>query len=117
MFGSPEFYRVVIGIDDIEIRHGLEAPLDSAVYIKIVLLSIILQKGGPEKFPGKVDFDTGIDQEKIIRSEGFRKLQIILFKIDREITPGLGPVFYSKGILHPGSIVEGAIGKATYKAK
>jgi hypothetical protein len=81
VFGSPEFYRIVIGIDDIEIRHGLEAPLDPAVYVKIILLRIVLEKGGPEKLPGKVDFDTGIDQKEVIRAIRFRKLKFILFKI------------------------------------
>jgi hypothetical protein len=63
---SPELYRIVISIDDVEIRHGLEAPLDPAVYIKIVLLGIVLQEGGPEKLPGEVDLDTGIDQKEVV---------------------------------------------------
>ena len=117
MLGAPEFYRVVIGLDDIEVRHGLEAPLDPAVYIKIILLGIVLQKGGPEKVPGEVYLDAGIDQEQLVRSIGLWKLQIVLFEINGEITPGLGSVFYPKSILHPGSIVEGAIGKATRKTK
>ena len=117
MLGSPEFYRIVISIDDVEIRHGRKAPLDTAVNIEIILLGIVLQEGGPEKLSGEIDFDTGIDQKKIILHIGIRKFQEVLFNIYREAPPGLCPLFDAKSILHSGTIIEGPVGTASHQAK
>ena len=114
VFGSPELYSMVIGIDDIEIRHGLKMPLETTVDIEIILLGIVLQEGGPEEAPGEIDLDTGIDQEQVIRTIGQRKDQCVLFKVHREISPWLGPVFDPQGILLPGTIVKAAVGNAAF---
>jgi hypothetical protein len=117
VFGSPELYCIVIGIDNIEIRHGLKVPLDPAVNIEIILLCIVLKEGGPEKAPGEVDFDTGIDQEQVICTVWIRKCQGILFKVYREISPGLGPEFDTKGILLPGPVVKAPVRNSPFETE
>ena len=49
VFGPPEFDGIVVGVDDVNIRHGLIPPLKTAVDIKIVCLGIVLQEGSPEQ--------------------------------------------------------------------
>ena len=63
VFGAPELNSVVIGIDNVEIGHGLETPLEPAVDIKIVILGVELHESGPEQGPGKIDLHTGTDQQ------------------------------------------------------
>jgi len=92
-------------------------PLEPAVDIEIILLGIVLKEGGPEEAPGEIYFDTGIDQEQVSRTVRVRKLQGVLFKVHREISPWLGPVFDSKGILLPGTIVKVAVGNAPFETE
>ena len=49
VFASPEFNCIIVCIDDIEVRHGPEPPLDPAVDIEVIVLRIVLQECGPEK--------------------------------------------------------------------
>ena len=82
----------------------LESPLHAAVDIEIIILCVVLKKGGPEQGPGKVDLYPRTDQEQLIRSVRIWKFQVILFEVQGEVAPGLGPIFDTEPVLCSGTV-------------
>jgi hypothetical protein len=117
VFGPPEFHCIIIGVYHIEVGHGGKTPLKPAVDVEIILLGIVLQKGGPEQRPGEVYFDSRPDQKEVVRTIWIGEAKVVLLEVNGEVPPGLGPEDDSCHILDPDTIVESPVGEACFNTE
>ncbi len=85
-------YRVVVvGIDNIQIRHRLKSPLQSAIKVGIIDLSVVLRKGCEENVFCKTQFNFWSYQSDISIFVWFWQNNFILRKTHTKNSPRLLP--------------------------
>ena len=88
---SPDIHGIVVGVDNEQIRHRLEAPLQAAVDVEVVALGVVLQESCPEDVAGEIDFDLGADQEEVFAAKGIGKFEFVIDEIQGKNCPRAGP--------------------------
>jgi len=70
--------KIVICVYNEQIRRRPVSPLKARVQVHIILLFVILQKGGPENFIGKRNIEPRAHEPKSISAPGVRKTNVIV---------------------------------------